>query len=125
MRGIPEHVRQQAMDAVAHKETTAQIRMYRNNDAPAPESSGPTQGTPSYNKITPEMRKQAMDAVAHTETKAQVQLMKETGAVTSPHTPTRSSLAVAERVADLHKSGQNIDSIHRNITKDNFGRDHG
>jgi hypothetical protein len=32
---IPDHVKKQAMDAVSNKVTTAQIRLYCNNDQPA------------------------------------------------------------------------------------------
>jgi hypothetical protein len=122
---IPEHVRKQAMDAVAHKETTAMIRLYRSNDGPGPDFSGPPELKTDYGKITDDIRKQAMDAVSHPETRARIQLVKDTGEVTPPNTPTRNSLVLAERIAEMHKSGQDMNSIHHDVSKDNFGREHG
>ena len=120
---IPENVRRQAMDAVSHQETTAQIRLYGGTDVAA-NFSGPPQlaADKSPGPLTPEVRKQAMDAVSHMETRAQIQLVKDSESVTPPVTPIHKNAAVAEKIAGMHKSGQDADSVHRDITKDNFGR---
>ena len=120
---IPEHVRKQAMDAVAHKETTALIRAYGHKEM-AHDFSGPPQPaaeTPP-GRLTDEIRKQAMDAVSHPETRARIQMGKDSGEVTAPITPTQKSLRLAERVAEMHISGQDRDSIQRDMTRDDFGR---
>jgi hypothetical protein len=125
---IPEHVRKQAMDAVSHRETTAQIRAYRDSGVTASPSFTPVMPVDNakagYQPITPEIRKQAMDAVAHKETTAQIRLVKDSGTITPPHTPSRKTTMMAERVAELHKSGQSVDAIQQKMTKDNFGREH-
>ena len=122
---IPEHVRKQAMDAVSHRETTALIQLYRGNAEVAPDFSGPPDVSRSYDKITPEIRKEAMDAVSHPETQALIRLVKDNGEISAPTTPSQKSLILAERIAEMHKSGQDVSSIHRDISKDDFGREHG
>jgi len=123
------------MDAVNHKETTAMIRLYSNNDSPAqtfspsekvaPATRGSTQGC----SIPDHVKKQAMDAIANKETMAQIRLVKDNGSPFGGQSPTATpghdTNKVAEKVASLHQSGHGADSVHQAMTKDNFAREHG
>jgi len=121
---IPDSVRRQAMDAVSHRETTAQIRAYQNSGieaapgfTPAPVSPGPP------GPLTDDIRRQAMDAVSHHETMASVRLVADTGSISPGHTPSVKNDIIAERIAEMHKTGQSVGAIQHAITKDNFGRE--
>ena len=124
---IPEHVRKQAMDAVSHRETTAQIRAFRDSGVTASPSFTPVaqvdNSKTEYQPITPEIRKQAMDAVSHKETTAQIRLVKDGGSISPVHTPSHKTTMIAERIAEMHKTGQSIGAIQQNMSKDNFGRE--
>ncbi len=126
---IPEHVKKQAMDAVSHKETTAQIRLYRSNDSPAPNFSAPQSGekiaSATRGSIPDHVKKQAMDAIANKETVAQIRLVKDNGSVMPMATPSQETNRAAERIAHMHKGGHDADAIQRQATKDNFERAHG
>jgi hypothetical protein len=130
---IPDHVKRQALDAVSHKETTAQIRLYRHNDAPAQTftSSAPEQSAAATQNATPrspipdDVKKQAMDAIANKETMAMIRLVKDTGSPYPMATPSKETSRAAEKVAQMHQSGQAVDSVHRHMTKDNFEVSHG
>jgi hypothetical protein len=124
---IPDHVRKEAMNAVNHKETTAQIRAFNDSGVSA---------SPSFNEVnleyakskdqplTDEVRKQAMNSISHNETTAQIRLVKDSGSVTPDHTPSRKTDMIAERIAEMHKSGHSVGAIQQTMTKDNFGREH-
>jgi len=127
MEKIPDHVRKEAMNAVNHKETTAQIRAFTDSGIEASPSFTETNLDYAKSKdqpLTEEVRKEAMNAVNHPETKAQIKLMEDTGSVTAPQTPSEKTERLAERVAEMHKSGQDVDQVQERMTKDNFGREH-
>ncbi len=118
------------MDAVSHKETTDMIRSFKGSGADVSEVYTTTftharELKPEVHPIPDEVKKQAMDAINHPETKAQIRLVKDNGAVTAPLTPGRDTDRIAEKVAQLHKSGQDVDMTQRAMSKDNFGREHG
>jgi len=120
---LSENVKKQALNAVAHKETTEQIRRFQKEyePAPAPESSTKPSGPSSPGSIPDHVKKQAMDAVAHKETTAQIRLVVDNGSVSPTATPGNKS-GRGEKIAELVKDGHNADSLHRTITKDNFDR---
>jgi len=128
---IPDHVKRQAMDAVSHKETTAQIRLYRNNEAQAPNFSAAEKNAAAPRSDVPrspipdDVKKQAMDAIANKETVALIRLVKETGSPYPMATPSKETSRAAEKVAQMHQSGQGVDSVQRQVTKDNFEVAHG
>lgn len=126
---IPEHVKKQAMDAVSHKETTDMIRSFKGSGADVSQSYTTFTHAPEpkaeVRPIPDEVKKQAMDAVSHPETQAQIRLVRDNGAVTAPLTPARDTDRIADKVAQMHKSGKDVDMTQRAMTKDNFGREHG
>jgi hypothetical protein len=126
---LPEHVKKQAMDAVAHKETTAQIRLYSNRgaaDAPRQDLFSSPKGTgPESREIPDYVKKQGMDAVADKDTTAQIRLVKDSGTVVPQAGSARDTNRVSERIAQMQKESRDVDSVHRTITKDNFERDCG
>jgi hypothetical protein len=123
---IPENVKRQAMDAVNHKETTAQIRLYRNNDVPAQTFSETEKPAPATRGPIPDhVKKQAMDAVSHKETTAQIRLVKDNGSVMPTATPSQETNRTAEKIAQMHKTGHDADAVQRQATKDNFERANG
>jgi hypothetical protein len=63
------------MDAVNHKETTAQIRLYSNRDATVELFTDSGKNAPATRGSIPDdVKRQAMDAVANKETTAQIRL---------------------------------------------------
>ena len=123
---IPEHVKRQAMDAVSHQETTAQIRLYSNNPDAAPKSfNEPSKEPPARvqrGPIPDDVKRQAMDAVAHKETTAQIRLVKDNGSLSPTPTPNKESTKAAEKIAQMHRDGQGVDTVQDAATKDGFGR---
>ena len=124
---LPEHVKRQAMDAVSHKETTAQIRLYRDNTADrdlfkaAPQQSN----VEASREIPDHVKQQAKDAVGNIEATHQIRLVKDSGSVEPPSGGGNTSCKAAENLAKSHKTDYNTDRFHDTITKDNFGREHG
>jgi hypothetical protein len=121
---IPDHVRQQAMDAVSHRETTAQIRAFQDSGieaapgfTPVEIPQGPT------GPLTDEIRRKAMDAVSHSETMAAVRQVEMPDSIRPDHTPSVKNTIIAERIAEMHKTEMSIGAIQQSITKDNFGRE--
>ena len=124
---IPEHVKRQAMDAVSHKETTAMIRAYRDSGIEASRESAFTHAQalrPENRPIPDEVKRKAMDAVSHPETAAQIRLIKYDGHVTAPITPGRETDRVAGKIAQMHGSGHDLNSTHKTMTQDGFGREY-
>ena len=78
---------------------------------------------PENRPIPEEVKRQAMDAVSHPETKAQIHLVKNSGAVTAPITPGRGTNYIAGKIAQLHKTGQDVDATHKKMTQDHFGKE--
>lgn len=115
------------MDAVSHRETTAQIRSFQGSGSPASPGDLFTHAQPAKPEVQPipdEVKRQAMDAVSHQETRAQIRLVKNSGSVTTPITPGRDTDRVAGKVAQMHQSGQSVDSTHKTMTQDGFGREY-
>ena len=126
---LPEHAKKQAMDAVSHKETTAQIRLYSNREATdAPQKdlfSSPKETGPASREIPDHVKKQGMDAVADKDTTAQIRLVKDSGSPVPQAGSARDTNRVAERIAQMQKESRDVNTVHRTITKDNFERDCG
>lgn len=125
---IPDDVKQQALDAVSHKETTDQIRAYQGSGStvsPGDTFTHAQEPQPETKPIPDEVKQQAMDAVSHEETRAQIRLVVDNGAVTAPITAGRDTEQIAEKVARLHESGQDMDATHKQMTQDGFGREYG
>ncbi len=100
---IPEHVKRQAMDAVAHRETTAQIHAYKDSGVNVAEEYRFTH--------------------RHPETRAQIQLVKDTGQITPPVTPMRGQEKSADKVNDLFRVNPGMDVAQKTMTRDGFGRE--
>jgi hypothetical protein len=123
--GIPDDVRQQAMDAVSGKETTAYIRAFQNSGIEASPSFSAVQVSQTPERpITDEVRQQAMDSVSNQETIAHCSCVEKTGSLSPGFTPSQKTDMIAERIAEMHKDGQSIGAIQHAMTKDNFGREH-
>jgi hypothetical protein len=121
---IPEHVRRLAMDAVANRETTAQIRAYQDSGIEASPGFTPveiSQDPPG--PLTDDIRRQAMDAVSHSETMAAVRQVEMPETIRPDHTPSVKNTLIAERIEEMHKTEMSIGAIQQSITKDNFGRE--
>jgi hypothetical protein len=120
---IPDHVKKQAMDAVSNKVTTAQIRLYCNNDRPAifnpSEKSAPGPRAP----IPDHVKRQAMDAISHKGTMAQIRMIEAKGSVSPIGTPSLGHSPLAEKISKLHAMGHGVDSVQKQMTKDDFGRE--
>lgn len=124
---IPEHVRRQAMDAVSHSETTAQIRAFQTSGQTVSferQFTPPEPSVPEQRPIPEHVRKQAMDAVSHSETASQIRLVRDNGDITAPATPSRESQRIAEKIAQMNRSGMDTDTMQQQITKDGFGREY-
>ena len=123
---IPEHVKRQAMDAVSHKETTAQIRLYSQNPNAAPKLfNEPPKESPTLvqrGPIPDDVKRQAMDAVSNKETTAQIRLVKDNGSMSPTPSPNKESTKAAEKIAQMHRAGQDPDTVQNAMTKDGFGR---
>jgi hypothetical protein len=119
---IPEHVKRQTMDAVGSKATTAQIRLYCNNDQPAifnpAEKDAPAVSRP----IPDEVRKQAMDAINYRETMSQVRLVDHEGSPSPLGTPSPQNNPLAQRIAWMHQMGHGVEFVHQQMTRDGFGK---
>lgn len=123
---LPEHVKQLAMGAVAHKETTAQIRAFRPVDAsPVDQFTYTVPEKPVARAFPGDVKQQAMSAISSPEIRAQICLVKDNGEITCPLTPSRETQRIADKIAELHKSGRDLNAIHRDITGDHFGRERG
>ena len=122
---IPDHVRKQAMDAVAHKETTDWIRHHSNDNAPGQvfNREQPAPIGRSVDSLPDAVKKQAMDAVSHAETKAQIRLVSVSEISGPLHSPTRDGLKASQQIAQMHRTGQDADAVHSSVTKDGFGRE--
>ncbi len=112
------------MDAVSHRETTAQIRAFQDSGieaapgfTPVEIPQGPT------GPLTDEIRRKAMDAVSHSETMAAVRQVEMPDSIRPDHTPSVKNTIIAERIAEMHKTEMSIGAIQQSITKDNFGRE--
>ena len=122
---IPDDVKAQALDAVSNKETTDQIRAYQGSGAtvsPGDTFTHAQQPQPEVTPIPDDVKAQALDAVSNEETRAQIRLVVDNGAVTAPITPGRDTEQIAEKVARMHESGQDMDTTHKQMTQDGFGR---
>ena len=112
------------MDAVSHRETTAQIRAFQDSGIEASPGFTPVEISPAPpGPLTDDIRRQAMDAVSHSETMAAVRLVADTDSIRPDHTPSAKNTLIAERIAEMHQTGQNVGAIQQAITKDNFGRE--
>lgn len=125
MQHIPDHVKRQAMDAVAHRETTDYMRRFRPEDASheslSQSFSAHNQAKEQRSKPIPDhVKRQAMNAIKHRETSSQISLMKDNGIIFAPTTPSREAQIAAQRVTDLHRKGLEVDRVHNEITRDDF-----
>ena len=116
---LPAHVKQQAMDAVSHSETTSQIRLVQDKGSLFHGDNASGVGR----EIPASVKQQAMDAVSSKETTAQIRMVKDNGSVEPVGRTSHATNRVAEKVAAMQKSGQDAESVHRTVTKDNFGRE--
>lgn len=117
---IPEHVRRQAMDAVAHRETTAMIRAYGHANVPPEQLFASRPVAPAEPRpLSDDVKRQALDAVRHRETTAQIRLVRDTGSVTPPLTPMRDTALLAERTNRLQR-----EALERTQPPREIGRDH-
>jgi hypothetical protein len=124
---IPENVKKQAMDAVNGKVTTAFIRLYSKNNEPAKIFST-TQGAEktepaSRGVMSDAVKAQAMDAVTSNGTLGLIRSVEEKGSIPTIGASAPGSNPLAEKIAKMHQMGMSTDSVHDQITKDDFGRD--
>jgi len=120
---IPDHVKKQAMDAVNNKVTTAQIRLYCNNDQPAIFNSEDKILPATRGPIPDHVKKQAQDAISWTGTQSQIKLVEDKGSLSPVGVPSQGKGPLAEKVARMHQMGHGVDSVQRDMTKDGFGRE--
>jgi hypothetical protein len=112
------------MDAVSHHETTAQIRAFQDSGIEAGPGFTPVEIPQTVTRpITDDIRREAMDAVSHGETMAAVRQVEMTDSIRPDHTPSVKNTMIAERIAEMHETGQSIGAIQHAMTKDNFGRE--
>ena len=120
---IPDHVKKQAMDAVSNKATTAQIRLYCNNDQPAIFNSEDKNLPATRGPIPDHVKKQAQDAISWKGTQSQIRLIEDKGSLSPVGVPSQGKGPLAEKVARMHQMGHGVDSVQRDMTKDGFGRE--
>ena len=111
------------MDAVSNKVTTAQIRLYCNNDQPALFNSGDKDLPAARGPIPDHVKKQAQDAIAWRGTQSQIRLIEDKGWIPPVGVPSQGKGPVAEKIARMQQMGQGVDSVQRDMTKDGFGRE--
>jgi hypothetical protein len=119
---IPDHVKKQAMDAVANKVTTAQIRLYCNNDQPAV-FNAPEKNAAARSAIPDHVKKQAMDAINDKGTRAQIRMIESNGSLSPVGSPSPGNGPLADKIARMHQMGHGVDSVHQAAIKDDFGRE--
>lgn len=120
---VPEHVKRQAMDAVAAYESTPFIRRHSHAAETVRLLAAPSDEQPAKRGIvTDEIRKLALDAVA--PCKRDVRLVPHDGTAFAMHTPNTRAARSAEWITQLNRQGAHVDTVHRMATKDYFGRDH-
>lgn len=123
---IPKHVRQQAMDAVNHRETTAMIRSFKDSGiSVSPESmfTHRKEPVPENRPIPDEVKRQAMDSISHPEMRNQIRLASFNGTVTPPVTPMRDVDRSADKVNKLFEVNPGMPTPQQTMTRDGFGRD--
>jgi hypothetical protein len=112
------------MSAVAHKETTGMIRRYGVTDVTVLELFQGRPGEPRLVKDLPaQVKREAVNAVGSKELAAQIRLVKDNGAIYAPLTPSFESCRNAQKISRLHEQGYQLNEIHREATKDKFGKD--
>lgn len=113
------------MDAVSHHETIAQIRAFQDSGIESAPGFTPVEIPETVTRpMTDDVRRQAMDAVSHHETMAAVRHVEHTDSIRPDHTPSVKNSIIAERIAEMHETGQSVGAIQHAMTKDNFGREH-
>lgn len=123
---IPQHVKQQAMDAVNHRETTAMIRSAKDSGiSVSPENlfTHRQEPRPENRPIPDDVKRQAMDSISHPEMSNQIRLATYNGVVTPPVTPMRDVDRSAERVNKLFEVNPGMQSPQQTMTRDGFGRE--
>jgi len=121
---IPDHVKKEAMDAINDAVTTAQIRLYCNNDRPAVFTSPDIEAPVIRGPIPDHVKMQAMDAINDRGTQTQIRMMEWNGEVSPPvGLPIHGNNHVAQKITHLHQMGHDLDSVHKNMTRDDFGRE--
>lgn len=112
------------MDAVAHKETTDMIRRYGYVDVSALELFQGHFREPRLVKDLPApVKREAVNAVGSKEMAAQIRLVKDEGAIFAPSTPSVEASRNGAKISRLHNQGYLVNEIHRESTRDNFGKD--
>ena len=120
---IPDHVKRQAQDAISNKVTTAYIRLYCNNDQPAIFNAAEKNAPATRGSIPDHVKKQAQDAVAWKGTQSQIRLIEAKGNVSPIGTPSLGNNPMAEKISKMHQMGHGMDTVQRDMTKDDFGRE--
>jgi hypothetical protein len=122
---LPEHVKKQAFDAVGHKETTAMIRAYANDNSWQPFNQSERMQAPARQPSlnTEQIIAKGRDAVSHSETTAQIRLISVNNTDSPMATPNRDNTKAAQQIAQMHQAGRDADSIHHAANKDGFGRE--
>jgi hemolysin activation/secretion protein len=141
------------MAAVSSPETWSMIRMTQGNESPAslgvtraeapaksrtaePSSRQLDQAPRDRQTISPEVGRQAKEAVSRPanpqkelsqdkDVMAQIRLVSVKGAASPMHTPNAESERITQTIAQKMRTGQDMDTLQRNLTKDDFGRDYG
>jgi hypothetical protein len=117
---IPDHVKKQAMDAVSNKVTTAQIRLYCNNDQPAVFNSEHKNAPAARGPIPDHVKKQAMDAISWKGTQTQIRMIEDKDSLSPVGVPSQGKGPLAEKIARMHQLGHGAVSVHQETTKDRF-----
>jgi hypothetical protein len=121
---LPEHVKKQAFDAVGHKETTAMIRHYANDNSWQPFNQPQRTVAPAQQHgLEPSVIAKGRDAVSHSETMSQIRLISANRIEAPMATPSRDSSKSSQQIAQMHKAGHDLDATQRAATKDGFGRE--
>lgn len=78
----PEHIKRRSMDAIAHRETTTQMRTFRGSAAPKALILRPNPALPETRSVVPQnVKRTAMNAISNVETVSQVGMMRGTGGI--------------------------------------------
>ena len=122
---IPDNVKRQAMDAISNKNTTAQIRLYCNNDQPAIFNPSEKNAPATRGPISDDVKKQAQDAITSKGTQSYIRMVDDKEPIAQVGVPSAGKGPLADKIGKMHQMGHGVDSVQREMTKDGFGRECG
>ncbi len=123
---IPEHVKRQAMSAISSPETQAQLRLVKHTGSVEAGFSGPPESPAKgvRQEIPENAKQQAMSAIRDSGVMQQIRLVEANGTPIPGGTPPWDHQRRSERSAHLHHKEADADKAHKQMTKQDLGREY-